>query len=68
MIKFDRSTKNLEWAKYLQEYEQSEENKEPSEPHMIHLLTLNKSLKSRPWWEKDILRHFGFDSKVRMLL
>ena len=64
MRKFDRSQKSLEWTQHLKEFEESEASKAPSEPHMIHLITLKKTLKGTPWWQRDILRHFGFASKV----
>ena len=40
------------------------ENNEQNELHMIHVVTRVKTLKGRPWWEKQICEEFGIHEKV----
>lgn len=55
---------NLNWAKSLLDLKKSDETSEQTaeEPHMLHVVYLIKTLKGRPWWEKDAIRKLGFDA------
>lgn len=36
----------------------------PYKPTPLHLITRTRSLKKKPWWEKDIMKCLGLDGKV----
>ena len=56
---------SMKWAKPILEYqEQKQSRKEVGEPHMIHIVSRVKTMKGRPWWEKDVCKEFGLDEKV----
>lgn len=38
---------------------------DPDQPHKLHVVTRVKSVMRRPYWEKEMIKHFGLE-KVRL--
>ncbi|KAK2181300.1 hypothetical protein NP493_402g04000 [Ridgeia piscesae] len=56
---------SLKWAKPLIEQSQlapkQEESLEKKEPHMLHVVYRIKTVRGRPWWEKELIEKLELD-------
>ena len=59
---------SLKWAKPLIEQSQlapkQEESLEKKEPHMLHVVYRIKTVRGRPWWEKELIEKLELDGPV----
>lgn len=39
----------------------------PYEPAPLHLVTRIRSIRQKPWWDKEIMKELGLGGQVRML-
>ena len=64
----------MNWAKPLLEFSQQREERlsqeePPTTPHQLHVVRRVKTLKGRPWWEKQTAEALGLgaDTPVRQM-
>ena len=59
---------SLKWAKPLIEQAQltptQEGSVEKKEPHMLHVVYRIKTVRGRPWWEKELIEKLHLDGRV----
>ena len=58
---------NKDWKKELikmNENIKERANQAKPEPHLLHMVMRVKSVKGRPYWEKDLIEEMGLDGKV----
>lgn len=62
-IQRSEDPENLNWAQSLLEMKKDNDASKTTdqEPHMLHVVYLIKTLKGRPWWEKDMIKKLGFE-------
>ena len=68
-LRLEKDVASHKWAKLIEEHNANKTSSdEPKEPHEIHIVHKSATLYGRPYWEKDVMKKLGFQTRVSIMI